>query len=238
MSAGSEPQQVARLELPAPGGGCGVVALACFLSFFTGLAVYHLATISHPLPIGAVGVVAAVLWLALMAVGFGSTLFVLGPWGSLVACLGEFSRRHFVETARDGDRIRIGFGFELFGRTFCYLRIERGQVASVVMDTGQATALAGRDMNDWSVVLWYRHPRRHLRRRPLPNFRDGEEVYIVGPCGPKQQTAQSFAAFVEFLRAAGVELRPGEKEYEFRAAAEVPPAPGSATDLPPQESRG
>jgi hypothetical protein len=227
MSAGSGPERVARLELPAPGGGCGVDALACFLSFFTGLAVYHLTTISHPPALGVVGVVAAVLWLGLMAFGFGSTFYVFGPCGSAVACLGEFSKRHFVEAVRDGERAVVGFGFELLGRTFYYLRIEHRQLVSVVMNTGQATALAGRDMNDWSVVLWYHYPHRHLRRRPLPNFRGGEEVYIVGPCGPKQQTAQFFGAFVAFLRAAGVELRPGEKENEFRAAAEAPPTPSA-----------
>jgi hypothetical protein len=172
-----------------------------------------------------------VLWLALVAFVVFMTLFEIGPRASLVACLGEFSRRHFAEAVRDGGRTVLGFGFELLGRKFYYLRIERGQVASVVMDTGQATAMAGRDMNDWSVVLWYREACRRLRF----GFRAGEEVYIVGPCGPKQEIAQSFAAFVEFLRAAGVELRPGEREYEFRAAAE---ATSSATDLPPAESRG
>lgn len=236
MSAGAKPKQVARLELPAPtGSGCGVVLAIVFVGGFVGGFVALAAdNLIHYQTTSLLGLVPSVLWLALVAFVVFMTLFEIGVWGSLVACLGEFSRRHFVEAVRDGERGVIGFGFELFGRTFYYLRIKYGQVSSVVMDTGQATDLAGHDMNDWSVVLWYHEPRRRLRF----GFRDGEEVYIVGPCGPKQRTAQFFAAFVEFLRAAGVELHPGEKENEFRAAAEVHPAPRSATDLPPLESRG
>jgi hypothetical protein len=236
MSAGSDREQVARLELPGLGGrGCGVVFAIVFVGGFVGgfvaLAVDNLI---HYRTAPLLGLVPSVLWLALVAFVVVMTLVEIGVWGSLVACLGEFSRRHFAEAIRDGGRNVIGFGFVLLGRKFYYLRIQRGQVVSVVMNTGQATAMAGRDMNDWSVVVWYREP----RGTPRFGFRAGEDVYIVGPAGAKQQTAQFFAGFVEFLRAAGVELHPGERENEFRAAAEAHPAPRSATDPPPPESRG
>jgi hypothetical protein len=85
------------------------------------------------------------------------------------------------------------------------------------MATGQATALAGRDMNDWHIAFWYRNLRRSPSRRHVEGVHD-DEIYIVGLSGPKDVTGQFFAQFVAFLRAAGVELQPGPRENEFRTS--------------------
>ncbi len=68
----------------------------------------------------------------------------------------------------------IGFGYELFGRPFYYLRVEREWVVSVEMNTGQASHFAGRDMDDWQVALWYRAP--NLSPRTVGTRTPDEEV--------------------------------------------------------------
>jgi hypothetical protein len=206
----AEQVSVTRLDVPPTGSACGVGCFLVFVGFFSTLAVSHLARYSET---HIVGIVCAILWLLLVAIcTVGGVQAAGGLRGTAVAALGVLSSRHFAEAARDGDRVVIGFGFELFRRRFYYLRVERERIASVVMNTGQATALAGHDMNDWSVVFWYREPDRNP-----PRVRD-DEVYIVGLPGPKDVTGQFFAQFVAFLRAAGVELHPGERENEYHTA--------------------
>jgi hypothetical protein len=211
----TEQSPLPRMTIPAPGGGCGVVFALLFVGGFVGvfvaLAVDNLINYrTTPL----LGLIPSALWLALVVFVAGGTLIWIGAWASLVACLGEFALRHFAEVWRDGERTVIGFGFTLFGIRFHYLRIEREQIVSVNMNTGQATAFAGRDMNDWSVLLWYSDPNRRLRRGHVEGIR--EEVYIVCTPGAKVKASELFAQFVVFLRAAGVELQPSEKENEFR----------------------
>lgn len=183
------------------------------LSIFTALAMYHLATYAQT---PTYGVVAAVFWLALVIFVAGAALYVLGPRALFAVLLGRFSLRHFVEAEGEGGRIVIRFGFELNACRYCRFRVEGEQLIAVEMGTGQATELAQRDMDDWSVALWYRTQRRWHRSRQ-PRYHDDEDVYIVGASGPKQDTAQFLAVFIAFLRAAGVELRPGEGENEFLA---------------------
>lgn len=212
MSANPEQDRVARMDLPPAGGAIGVVVLALFVSFFTALAIWNLVTYSNtPL----FGVVAAVLWLALVLFVSYVGIYESSVRELVIACLGEFSLCHFVEAVREDERIVIVFGYELFRRRFYYLRVERSHIVSVDMQTGQATALAHRDMNDWHVTLWYRDPSA-APRKPIAGLRE-EELYIVGPHRAKAWITEFFGQFVAFLRSAGVELNPTEKENELRA---------------------
>jgi hypothetical protein len=76
-------------------------------------------------------------------------------------------------------------------------------------------------MNDWHVVLWFDHNdaakslRQNMLRKP------DQEVYVVGPERRKKTTEAFGLSFVEFLRAAGVMLVPGEKENCFVRSASV-----------------
>lgn len=226
---GTPQEPIARMDVPPEGAACGVVFLVLFVGFFVALAVYHIANFSET---HIVGVVAAVLWLAFVILASWAAIHSAGGMRvSAIATLGEFSSRPFVEVSRDGDRTVIAFGYELFRRRFYYLRVERERIVSVEMNTGQATALAGRDMNDWSVILWYRDPTCTPPRKHVEGVRD-DEVHIVGPAQAKAITAEFFAAFVAFLRAAGVELHSTAKGNEFRAVRQgadpiTPRAPGS-----------
>jgi hypothetical protein len=211
----TEQVSAVQMEVPASGGaGCVVVAIV-FVGGFVALAVYHLANFSET---PTVGIVASVLWLALVFWCFlGGILAAGGFRAAVIDFLGTFASREFVEVRPEGDQTVIGFGFDLFRHRFYYLRLERERIVSVDMGTGQATSFAGRDMDDWHVTLWYRDPTRPSRKH-FEGLRD-ETLYIVGPSRAKATTAEFFASFVAFLRAAGVELHPTAKENEFRAAS-------------------
>jgi hypothetical protein len=181
-----------------------------FVGGTVGLAATNLAAFrdTHPL-----GLVASGLWLALVAFCLTLAVWQAGVRGAAVACLGPFSRRQFMDARPDGDGGVIGFGYQLFGRRFYYLRLAADDIRAVNMSTGQGTALAGRDMNDWSVAVWYRNPAPS--RFVYPGSRD-DLVYIVGPPAARAQTAELLAAVVAFLRAAGLDFEPGEDDTEFR----------------------
>lgn len=213
MSAEPPPSDP-RLPLPPNGGACGGGCALVFVGAFVALAVDNLLSPVGAPVLGACGAVASVLWLALVAFVLVLTLWSVGLWGSVVAVLGAFSLRHFADARTTDDGTVIGFGYQLFGRRFYYLRVAPDQITSVDISTGQATAHAGRDMGDWSVALWYR-VEGAAPFGPWPGARN-DEVYIVGGAGPREATAEWLSAVVAFLRAAGVNLEPGEADTEFR----------------------
>lgn len=208
----TEQVPAAQMEVPASGGAGCVVAAFVFVGGFVALAMYHLANFSET---PTVGIVASVLWLALVAwCLLGGILAAGGPRGAVIDFLGTFASKEFAEVRPEGDRTVVGFGFELFHHRFYYLRLEREQIVSIEMGTGQATSLAGRDMDDWHVTLWYSNPTRPSPKH-IAGLRD-DALYIVGPSRAKATTTEFFAQFVAFLRAAGVELQSTAQENEYR----------------------
>lgn len=203
-----------RLPLPPDGSACGGGCAIVFVGAFVALAVDNLVNPAGIAAFAVCGAVASGLWLALVAFCLVVAVWSAGLWGSVVAVLGAFSLRHFADAHRTDDGTVIGFGYQLFGRAFYYLRVTPEQITSVDVSTGQATAHAGRDMNDWSVALWYRVEGAPAFG-PWPGARN-DEVYIVGGAGPRAEAAEWLAAVVAFLRAAGVNLEPGEADTEFR----------------------
>jgi hypothetical protein len=206
----TEQDPVARMAVPSVGGGCGVVFVVLFVGSFVALAVDNLVHYSR---VPWWTLIPSVLWLGIVAFALFVILHQEGVRQSVVALLGAFSRHDFVEAAREGDRTVIGFGFTLFSLRFYYVRVPAERVASVCMGSGQGTALAGRDMDDWHVTIWYDDPDAPPKSYAiLP----ANELHIIGPSRAKATTEEWFRAFIAFLRAAGVELHPTEKEHEFR----------------------
>ena len=75
--------------------------------------------------------------------------------------------------------------------------------------------MAGRDLGDWSVALWYDHgdPAKSLaqKKHRWPD----QEVYIVGLTGPKNKVDAFGHEFLNFLRQSGVFLVQGENDRKF-----------------------
>ena len=124
-----------------------------------------------------------------------------------------FGGRAFVlYPSEQGDASRIRFGYELIGRRVfqCDIRVDR--IESVVWNPGQATDMAGHDMNDWHVVLWFDHcdPEKSKKHHML--HKPDQELHIVGPSRGKKQTSALGHELVSFLRKAGADLVQGEAD--------------------------
>jgi hypothetical protein len=146
-----------------------------------------------------IGLIAPLLWLALLVSVVWSIARQKGGMRPFfVALLGSLLGRRFAELESAGTQSReICFGFQLLGHRFIQMRIPIDKIESVEWSTGQSTHLAGRDMNDWQVWVWFGHfdPLRTTLRQVL---------YGIGPAGPKERTEALGLAFIEFLNQAGL----------------------------------
>lgn len=186
----------------------GVCLTTGFLGFFVALGVHNL--------LNGIALIPSSLWLLLVGLVLFGFCKERGIKQVLTEILGAFARKQFAWIFRnDADRVAIRFGFEIFGSRHFYHTIPATRVASVNWSTGQASHFAGRDMDDWSVVLWYEHGDPAKTQAHKSYRRPDQEVYIVGLTAPKQETAAFGHEFLEFLREAGVELVPGENDCTF-----------------------
>ena len=207
---GTSPPSIARMDVPTPFSPllCGCYYL--LLLTLTVLAISNLVRIGW-MPCYAI--VASTVWLTLMALLlYGAIDNDGGVLLFLINRLGVFSRSHFVEADFTGGHPEaVRFGYKLCDHRFYYRRIECQSVSSVEWCAGQATAMAGQDMNDWHVIVWYHHPRP---RFSILGHR-GEELHVVGMSGPKDAIERLGLEFVAFLQSAGVPLRATDNPTEF-----------------------
>jgi hypothetical protein len=161
-----------------------------------------------------VALVPSLIWLALVtAMVWSSSREQGGLRRFLITLLGSLFGQRFVESdtsgAPPGD---IHFGFDLFGRRFIQKCIAMERIESVEWSTGQATAMAGRDMNDWHVFVWFDHrdPTTAETKRKWGARRPEQDIYGVGSPARKARTEALGMAFIAFLREAGVDLVQGE----------------------------
>ena len=196
----------------------GHVVGACFLAlivvFFSTLAVSHLRNFAST---SVFVLVAAALWLLLVALGVGTSLVETGGIGAFVTViLGAFSRNQFVDViAQASGRRILRHGFRLLGLLPLYYRtVPLDRITHLEWSAGQATSLAGRDMNDWNVTIWYK-PEPPVKVRYPGGCRPEEDLFIVGLCGAKNSTAAFGRDFVEFLVVAGLPMMQGENDCSF-----------------------
>lgn len=120
--------------------------------------------------------------------------------------MGRLFERHFVDAIpATSARREIHFGFVLLGHRFIQCTFVIDQIESVEWHTGQASDMAGHDMNDWHVALWFDHndPIKGEGRRKWNLRKPEQEVYVVGPSAPREHAEALGRRFVRFLRAAG-----------------------------------
>jgi hypothetical protein len=210
----------ARRELRIPrsfrehmGYVVGSCFLALFVVFFSVLAASHLWNFAST---STFVLIAAALWLLLVCLGVREGLAETGGIGaSMTVILGAFSRDQFLDVVAQASGRRIlRHGFRLFGLPLYYRNVPLDRVTLLKWGSGQATSLAGRDMNDWHVTIWYKpeppeKPRYPMGRRPE------EDLFIVGPSRAKSSTAAFGRDFVGFLVAAGLPIVQGENECSF-----------------------
>lgn len=132
----------------------------------------------------------------------------------LVNCIGGFSRRQFVDVAtREGECSLVRFGYTVLGFHLFYLQTSADSIRSVYWHSGQATSLAGKDMNDWSVMVLYRRQKPKMDERGAKWKRMG--IHVVGPSGARDRMQDLGRSFVAFLQLQGVPLVPTDDPDEF-----------------------
>ena len=128
----------------------------------------------------------------------------------LISLLSTFAWRKFVTHSADNqDRSCIRFGFELLGRRFHLIDINLADIESVEWSPGQASNLAGRDMKDWRVILWYDHGDNEKSKKHHILMKPDQDSYVFGPSRCKEDTAVLGKQFIEFLNKIGLTLIPG-----------------------------
>ncbi len=112
----------------------------------------------------------------------------------------------------------MSIGYRLLGRKFNYLVINAQSIESVDWSTGQATAMAGHDMNDWHVAMWFDADEKSRKRAGI--HKPDKGIYIVGPSDRKEKTEALGLAFIAFLREAGASLT--ERDEDGKAVFRRP----------------
>ncbi len=163
-----------------------------------------------------VSMVASGLWIVFVTFMVRSSVREAhGVHRYLTNLLGGLAGRQFVESAPEAEPAKeVRFGFLLFGHRFIRETVALDRIESVEWSTGQATSMAGHDMNDWSICLWYVLDEATSKSRP-PNRTKNRWLVIVGPARRKQETEALGLSFVTFLRNVGVALIEGENEARF-----------------------
>lgn len=202
-----------ELRLPPPGG-----VLLATVGYATALLIMAVAVgnLCYANCIPATALVASLIWLG----GFGFYLsmdLAAGCRPFLINRLGRYSRDHFLRAERvSGEGRRISIGYRLCKQEWFTLQVDASAISSLNWSAGQATSLAGRDMDDWHVALWYHHPDRP--RGQFPGDRP-EAFVLMGPPGPKDVVDDFGQQLVAFLTRAGVNFTPGKDSCEFNTPA-------------------
>lgn len=191
------------MPIPKPMGEIiGAVLYTCLVLIISLLSIYNL--LRYPFVIGST--IASLLWLALIVWYLTSAFMKAGVQQYLTNLYGYYACGHFIESIRQNNLpAKIRFGYRLFGHRFYYLSLPVDRIKRVEWSTGQASSLAGKDMNDWSVVIWYGHD-ASMERTTVPG------IYIVGPARRKTDTAAFGQDVIRFLNDAGVMLL-AEKDH-------------------------
>lgn len=131
-----------------------------------------------------------------------------GVGGVFVHLVGELFGRQFVDAPLiEGTPREIRFGFELFGRAFI-TRVELlDDIKKVGWSTGQATGITGRDMDDWSVFVWFNPKAPSSIEIGIKSGADfWTVIHAVGPARERSKTEALGLEFLKFLEEAGVKL--------------------------------
>jgi hypothetical protein len=157
--------------------------------------------------------VASILWLVFVAFMIRSAIRNAGSIRQFVIeAVSVLARKQFVVAVNRPQGLAICFCYEFCGRRYHVVEIPAESIESLDWSQGQASSLAGRDMDDWQVYLWY-HPRD--RRHPLfPGMRTADP-HVVGPPRAREFTDRFGHEFRLFLKSVGIQLNHTKNETEF-----------------------
>ena len=200
---------VARMDLPRPEGDVFEIVVSTVVVVFVAVAISNLVDYEF---VPLYTIILSVVWLLIVASQITSLIHDAGGFRPfIINRLAVLSAHHFVEIIpQHGDDLIVRFRFTLLGHHFINLQIHRTELASVTWCSGQATSLAGQDMNDWQVHVSY--DRKAKKRTSLSDY---QPLHIVGPPSPKHEAAALGGSLVDFFRSAGIELHLTKDESGF-----------------------
>ena len=179
--------------------------------------------------------IVSILWLVLVA---GLVWSASREAGGLLLLLtnqvGDLFGRRFVRVDPPDVQPRcIRFGFELLSLRFLERSILLDSIESVEWTMGQASHMAGKDMNDWRVWLWFDHKDATTseRQRKWGARKPEQDPHGVGPSRPKDHIEYLARSFLAFLRTAGLDLVQGAGPACF-VRRQVGGLPASQPDAP------
>ncbi len=190
-------------EMPIPKPRIEVIAaflITALIVFFVILAVGNL--------LNRVALISSSVWLLLVTGVIWSRCREEGVRKFLINLRGVFASKQFVESISGGTHpTEIRFGYQLLGHRHFYLRLRVDKIETVDWRFGQA---------NWCVCLWFDHddPAKSEKKQKW-HVKPDQDIYIVGPCRRKEDTAALGHSFVDFLRQAGASLVRGEDECSF-----------------------
>lgn len=181
------------------------VLLSLFLVATAYAAASNLVYASTMSAITVVAALGSAAWLALLAFLAWAYVREDDRPPIVASVLGAFLLRHRVWIESSADGPALGYGFGIFGRRVYFARIALASIARVDWSSGQATAMTGRDCDDWHVVVWF-------DRAGRPD----DDLCIIGESGPKGRAEAFGLALVGLLRDAGATLVPKDDGRGFR----------------------
>jgi hypothetical protein len=217
-----------QLIIPGPRGTAVLIRtlllyalLILFMGFFCKAAIGNFIDYRHS---SKVTLLCSAVWLLLAGFMLIEPIHEVGLRQLLINVLGSLSQDHFARLAEPHEERKwLIFGFRLLGKTFHFLVIETSGIKKIDWSTGQATALAGRDMNDWQVTIWFRNDSICEGRTWDISFdRDETTLYLIGPSGPRSETNIFGQQFLDLCRRAGLEFESAESQTLFKVRRPCP----------------
>jgi len=200
-------------ELPVPKSKravIGAIMLTAFILFFVFLAIYNLCSWKAIIP--------STIWLLLVGLTLGGFIKTEGSKKFATDILGAFSWNEFIRTIRlENGGIDFQYGFRMFGRWFAYFTVAVGKIESFNWSTGQASHLAGRELDDWSVAVWYRHDDLAKSQKALSykSKKPDQDLFIIGMSGAKVETTALGHSVLNLLRESGASFAQGENDCAY-----------------------
>jgi len=199
--------------------GIGVLVSAVI---FTVVMIVSVAMATQNL-VNRVAVIPSSFWLLVLATVFIINMREAGFRSLVLSMLDAFSRRQVLRVSIGSEgRTELGIGFRLLGRDLYPLIIPVQSLVSLYWSAGQASDMAGRDCDDWSVVLWYLHGNAEERAKQerIGLRRPGQHPVIIGPSRPRSVTEALGQQVVQFLSENGVSVS-CEGAHAPRAASQA-----------------
>lgn len=226
MSDSAKKPAIAWMSIPSLRTGIPMfiftVLVSSFVLFFVAVSIVNL---YFYYAMAFLQILGSITWLAVVLMLVWAFIYYEGGIvQNTVVYLGHYSRQQFIEAITlEGDGVTLCYGYRLFGRKLYYLRVETSAIVSVDWSTGQATHMAGRDMNDWSIWMWYFNADNPDRSTDL-GLRRNHDLYMVGPTRSRDKTELLGHQFVEFLRTIGLDMVATEKDTVFNVRGKsLPP---------------